>query len=122
LGTVEGDLHDIGKNIVASLLRGSGFGVADLGADVPPRKFLEETEKLNAQIVGMSALLTTTMVKMADTIKALVEARIRDRVKVILGGAPVNSAYASKIGADAAANDAIDGVATCRKWACLSQS
>jgi len=117
LGTVEGDLHDIGKNIVASLLRGSGFGVADLGADVPPRRFLEEAEKSNAQIVGMSALLTTTMVKMADTMKALVEAGIRDRLKVILGGAPVNSAYATKIGADAAANDAIDGMAICKKWA-----
>lgn len=122
LGTVEGDLHDIGKNIVASLLRGSGFRVADLGADVPPRKFLEEAEKLNVRIVGMSALLTTTMVKMADTIKALVEAGIRDRVKVILGGAPVSPTYASKIGADAAANDAINGVATCRKWSDLSQA
>jgi 5-methyltetrahydrofolate--homocysteine methyltransferase len=120
LGTVEGDLHDIGKNIVASLLRGSGFGVADLGANVPPRRFVEEAEISNAQIVGMSALLTTTMVKMADTMKALVEAGIRDRLKVILGGAPINSAYATKIGADAAANDAIDGVAICRKWAGVS--
>jgi len=120
LGTVEGDLHDIGKNIVASLLRGSGFGVADLGADVPSKKFVEEAEKSNAQIVGMSALLTTTMVKMADTTKALVEAGIRNRLKVILGGAPIDSAYATKIGADAAANDAIDGVSICRKWTGLS--
>lgn len=122
LGTVEGDLHDIGKNIVSSLLRGAGFAVVDLGADVPQRRFLEEVEKSNAQIVGMSALLTTTMVKMADTIKAFVDAGIRDRVRIVLGGAPVDSTYATKIGADAAANDAIDGVAICRKWAEIPQS
>jgi len=120
LGTVEGDLHDIGKNIVASLLRGLGLEVADLGADVPPRRFVEEAEKSNVQIVGMSALLTTTMIKMADTMKALVEAGIRDRLKVILGGAPLNSAFATKIGADAAAKDAIDGVAVCREWVGVS--
>jgi len=122
LGTVEGDLHDIGKNIVASLLRGAGFGVADLGADVSPRRFLEVVEKSNGQIVGMSALLTTTMVKMADTIKTFVDAGVRDGVKIILGGAPLNSAYATKIGADAAANDAIRGVAICREWMTNPQS
>jgi 5-methyltetrahydrofolate--homocysteine methyltransferase len=116
IGTVEGDLHDIGKNIAATLLKASGFDVIDLGADVSPSKFLQQLQDSKAEILGMSALLSTTMVKMADTIDAIVKAGIRDRVKVIIGGAPVNAAYATEIGADAAAKDAVDGVAICKSW------
>ena len=116
IGTVEGDLHDIGKNIAATLLKASGFDVIDLGADVPPSKFLQQLQNSKAEILGMSALLTTTMVKMADTVDAIVNAGIRDRVKVIIGGAAVNAAYATEIGADAAAKDAVDGVAICKNW------
>ena len=116
IGTVEGDLHDIGKNIAATLLKASGFDVIDLGADVSPSKFLQQLQDSKAEILGMSALLSTTMVKMADTIDAIVKAGIRDRVKIIIGGAPVNAAYATEIGADAAAKDAVDGVAICKSW------
>jgi 5-methyltetrahydrofolate--homocysteine methyltransferase len=116
IGTVEGDLHDIGKNIAATLLKASGFDVIDLGADVSPIKFLQELQDSDARILAMSALLSTTMVKMADTIAAIVKAGIRDRVKVIIGGAPVNAAYAREIGADAAAKDAVDGVSICKTW------
>jgi 5-methyltetrahydrofolate--homocysteine methyltransferase len=116
IGTVEGDLHDIGKNIAATLLKASGFDLIDLGADVSPTKFLQELQNSDARILAMSALLSTTMVKMADTIDAIARAGIRDRVKVIIGGAPVNAAYAKEIGADAAAKDAVDGVTICKSW------
>jgi len=116
IGTVEGDLHDIGKNIAATLLKASGFDVIDLGADVSPSRFLQRLQESKGEILGMSALLSTTMVKMADTIDAIIKAGIRDGVKVIIGGAPVDAAYATEIGADAAAKDAVDGVAICKNW------
>ena len=122
IGTVEGDLHDIGKNIAATLLKASGFDVIDLGEDVSPSKFLQHVQDSNAEIVGMSALLSTTMVKMADTVDAIVKAGIRDSVKVIIGGAAVNAAYATEIGADAAAKDAVDGVEICKSWLNLPQT
>lgn len=116
IGTVQGDLHDIGKNIVASLLRASGFEVIDLGFDVAPQKFLEETRDLKAKILGMSALLTTTMVNMDTTIRELQKARLREQVKIIVGGAAIDPDYARRIGADGSAKDAVEGVAMCKKW------
>ena len=105
IGTVKGDLHDIGKNLVSMMLKGAGFEVVDLGADVPPDKFVKAIDD-KAGIVALSALLTTTMPAMKTTIDALVEARVRSRVKVIIGGAPVTQAYANQIGADGYAPDA----------------
>jgi len=116
LGTVLGDLHDIGKNILVTLLKASGFEVIDLGFDVPPQKFVEEVQRSRPNILGMSALLTTTMVNMEATIKELKEKGLRDNVKIIIGGAPIDQSYAEKIGADAAAKDAVDGVSICKKW------
>jgi len=116
IGTVQGDLHDIGKNIVATLLKASGFEVIDLGFDVAPQKFVGETRNSKPNILGMSALLTTTMVNMDTTIRELEKANVRKRVKVIIGGAPIDTDYARKIGADASAKDAVEGVAICRKW------
>lgn len=110
IGTVKGDLHDIGKNIVAMLLRGAGFDVIDLGADVSKEKFVEFAKKEKADIIGMSALLTTTMLYMKETIDALQEAGLRQNVKVIIGGAPVTDAYASQIQADGYAPDAASAV------------
>jgi len=110
LGTVKGDLHDIGKNLVGMMLEGGGFEVIDLGVDVSADKYLETIQKDNVQIVGMSALLTTTMVNMKDTISALEEANLRDKIKVIIGGAPVTDAYAQEIGADGYAPDAASAV------------
>jgi 5-methyltetrahydrofolate--homocysteine methyltransferase len=106
LGTVSGDLHDIGKNLVSMMLEGAGFEVADLGVDAAPEKFVDAAKGMDANIVGMSALLTTTMGNMKGVIDALAEAGLRDRVKVIIGGAPVNQAYADEIGADGYAADA----------------
>ena len=100
IGTVKGDLHDIGKNIVASMLEGSGLDVIDLGADVAPEKFVSAVVEQQPQVVCMSALLTVTMPAMKTTIEALKAAGVRDRVKVLVGGAPVTSRYASEIGAD----------------------
>ncbi len=116
IGTVRGDLHDIGKNIVSTLLNAAGFDVIDLGVDVPPEKFVEAVKKNKPDIVGMSALLTTTMIEMEKVIKALEEAGLRDKVKIIIGGAPITSEYAEKIGADAAAKDAVEGVDICKSW------
>jgi 5-methyltetrahydrofolate--homocysteine methyltransferase len=106
LGTVKGDLHDIGKNLVGMMCEGAGFEVKDLGISVEPEAFVEAVKEFEPDIVGMSALLTTTMRSMGDTIKALEEAGVRDRVKVMIGGAPVNQSFADKIGADAYAPDA----------------
>ncbi len=100
IGTVKGDLHDIGKNLVASLLEGGGFEVTDLGADVPPEKFVEAVQLRNANVVCLSALLTVTMPAMRTTIEALKNAGLRDRVKVLVGGAPVTPQFAKEIGAD----------------------
>lgn len=115
IGTVKGDLHDIGKNIVAMLLKGAGFEVIDLGADVPKEKFLEYVKKERADIVGMSALLTTTMVSMKETIQTLKDAGLRESVKVIIGGAPVTESYALQINADGYASDAASAVDMSKK-------
>jgi 5-methyltetrahydrofolate--homocysteine methyltransferase len=106
LGTVKGDLHDIGKNLVGMMCEGAGFEIRDLGVDVEPDAFVQAVKEFEPDVVGMSALLTTTMRKMDDTIKAFEEAGVRDRLKVMVGGAPVNQAFADKIGADAYAPDA----------------
>ncbi len=106
LGTVKGDLHDIGKNLVGMMFEGAGFEIMDLGISVEPEKFVEAVKDFEPDILGMSALLTTTMRAMGDTIKALEEAGVRDRLKVMVGGAPVNQAFAKEIGADAYAPDA----------------
>ena len=108
IGTVQGDLHDIGKNLVAMMLKGAGFEVIDLGVDVGPEKFIEQVKAANAQLIGMSALLTTTMPGMEKTIKALKDAGIP--VKVMIGGAPVTQDYADRIGADGYAPDAASAV------------
>lgn len=110
IGTVKGDLHDIGKNIVAMLLQGAGFDVVDLGADVPKEKFLEFVKNEGADILAMSALLTTTMIYMKETIEALKNAGLRENVKVIIGGAPVTESYAAQIDADGYAPDAASAV------------
>jgi len=106
LGTVKGDLHDIGKNLVAMMLKGAGFEVTDLGTDVDAEKFVEAVKSSGAHVIGMSALLTTTMVNMPVTIEALKTAGLRDKVRVIVGGAPITQAYAEQIGADGFAPDA----------------
>jgi 5-methyltetrahydrofolate--homocysteine methyltransferase len=106
IGTVEGDLHDIGKNLVALLLEGAGFQVRDLGVDVSPQEFLEAVRQESAQVVGMSALLTTTMFNMKSAIEHLREAGVRDELIVMVGGAPVTQRYADEIGADFYAPDA----------------
>jgi 5-methyltetrahydrofolate--homocysteine methyltransferase len=116
IGTVQGDMHDIGKHIFGNLLRGAGFTVIDLGFDVSPTAFADEVERSKPDILGMSALITTTMTSMAETITELKKRGIRDKVKVIIGGAAVDRVHASKIGADAAARDAVEGVSTCRDW------
>ena len=106
IGTVQGDLHDIGKNLVAMMMEGAGFEVIDLGVDVTPEKFVEAINAHQPQLVGCSALLTTTMPKMKATINAIERAGIRSRVKVLVGGAPVTARYASEIGAEPYAPDA----------------
>jgi corrinoid protein of di/trimethylamine methyltransferase len=116
IGTVRGDLHDIGKNVVVTLLGAAGFDIVDLGVDVPSEKFVETVKESNPDILGMSALLTTTMIEMESVIKALKEAGVRDKVKIIIGGAPITQEYADRIGADAAARDAVQGVNVCKSW------
>jgi 5-methyltetrahydrofolate--homocysteine methyltransferase len=106
LGTVKGDLHDIGKNLVGMMSEGAGFEVRDLGTDVEPEQFLSAVKEFEPDVVGMSALLTTTMRAMGDTITALEEAGVRDRVKVMIGGAPVTQRFADEIGADGYAANA----------------
>ncbi len=115
IGTVKGDLHDIGKNLVASLLEGGGFEVIDLGVNVSPEKFIETVQQKNANIIAMSALLTTTMPSMKTTIEALKQAGIRDKVKVLIGGAPITQKYADEIGADGYSENAVGAVALARK-------
>jgi 5-methyltetrahydrofolate--homocysteine methyltransferase len=106
LGTVEGDLHDIGKDLVGMMLEGAGFEVIDLGVEVPAQRFVDAVREHHPDLVGMSALLTTTMIQMPKVIAALRESGLRDNVKVMVGGAPVTAGYASEIGADAYAEDA----------------
>jgi len=115
IGTVHGDLHDIGKNLVAMMMEGAGFKVVDLGVDVSAEKFIEAAKEHNAQIVGMSALLTTTMTYIPEVIKAFDEAGLRPKVKLIVGGAPVTQEWANQIGADAYAPDAATAVDRCKE-------
>ena len=115
VGTVKGDLHDIGKNLVASMLEGGGFDVLDLGADVSPEKFIEAVKEKGAQVVCLSALLTVTMPAMKTTIEALKTAGVRGSVKVLVGGAPVTAQYANEIGADGYGENANSAVALTRK-------
>jgi 5-methyltetrahydrofolate--homocysteine methyltransferase len=110
-GTVQGDMHDIGKNLVCMMLEGAAFEIVDLGADVKPEKFVEAVQNSGAQLVAMSALLTTTMVNMKTTIDALEAAGLRNRVKIMVGGAPLSQQYADQIGADGYAADATKAVA-----------
>jgi len=114
IGTVSGDLHDIGRKIVASMLQGNGFEVIDLGIDVDPEKFVEAVRDSDAQILGLSALLTSTMPMMEATIKALEKAGLRQKVKVMVGGASVTQAYADRIGADGYGADAVAAVEKAR--------
>jgi 5-methyltetrahydrofolate--homocysteine methyltransferase len=117
IGTVKGDLHDIGKNLVRMMLEGAGFEMVDLGTDVEPQAFVNAVSEHKPQLLGMSALLTTTMVQMRTTIDALEEAGLRDSVKIMVGGAPVTDAFAKEIGADAYAADAASAVDVARSLA-----
>jgi len=115
IGTAKGDLHDIGKNLVAMMLRGGGFEVIDLGIDVPPEKFLKASQEHQADIVGISALLTTTMIGMMDVITIFKKAGLRNKIKVMVGGAPVTQEFANEIGADVYAPDAASAVDKARE-------
>lgn len=106
LGTVKGDLHDIGKNLVGMMCEGAGFDVKDLGKDIGPEDFVQAVKEFEPDVLGMSALLTTTMRSMEHTIKALEEAGVRNKVKIIIGGAPVTQSFADQIGADGYASNA----------------
>ncbi len=108
IGTVQGDLHDIGKNLVAMMLKGAGFEVVDIGVDAGPEKFVEQAKATGVQVIGMSALLTTTMPSMEKTVKALKDAGVS--AKIVIGGAPVTQGYADKIGADGYSPDAASAV------------
>jgi len=116
IGTVRGDLHDIGKNVVITLLRAANFDVVDLGVDISAEQFVEAVQKHNPDIIAMSALLTTTMIEMENVMNSLKKAGLRGKLKVIIGGAPITPDYAKKIGADAAARDAVEGVRICNEW------
>ena len=113
IGTVRGDLHDIGKNLVAMMLESSGFNVINMGVDISEEKFIEAIKEHKPDIVGMSALLTTTMPAMESTIKAITDAGLRDQVKIIIGGAPVNVKFADEIKADGYSDDAQEAVTLC---------
>lgn len=115
IGTVEGDLHDIGKGLVASMLEGGGFEVIDLGVDVPAERFVEATRESGARLVALSALLTTTMLNMRTVIEALKEAGMESQCKVMVGGAPLTEQFAKSIGADGYSRDAAAAVALARK-------
>ena len=115
IGTVKGDLHDIGKNLVVSMLEGGGFEVIDVGADVPPEKFIAALKDTSASILALSALLTVTMPSMKTTIEALKAAGIREKVKVMIGGAPVTQEFANEIGADGYSENANSAVALARR-------
>ncbi len=117
IGTVQGDLHDIGKNVVASMLEGGGFEVVDLGVDVPPEKFVEAAKQQEGTVLALSALLTTTMTMMKTVIDALQQAGIRQTTKVMIGGAPITQQFADEIGADGYGDNASSAVAVARKLA-----
>ena len=110
IGTVQGDLHDIGKNLVGIMLKGAGFEVIDLGKDVPPERFVEAAKEEKAGIIGLSALLTTTMPVMKDVVDLATERGIRDETRIIIGGAPLSAEYADQIGADAYCFDGVSAV------------
>ena len=110
IGTVKGDLHDIGKNLVGMMFEGAGFDVVDLGIDKEPQAFVDAVKEHKAKLMGLSALLTTTMPKMGETINAIKEAGIRDQVKIMVGGAPVTASFAKEIGADGYASNAASAV------------
>ena len=115
IGTVRGDIHDIGKNIVIMMLEGNGWDVTDLGIDVPTDAFVKAVKEADCQILGMSALLTTTIPRLAETIEALRKEGLRDKVKVMVGGVSVTKEYAVEIGADAYGEDAVDAVAEAKR-------
>ncbi|KUO50702.1 MAG: methyltransferase [Desulfitibacter sp. BRH_c19] len=115
IGTVKGDLHDIGKNLVGMLMESAGYNVVNLGVDVPPEKFVEAVKEHNPRYVAMSALLTTTMLAMKDTIELLKEEGLRDKVKCLIGGAPVSQEFSDEIGADGYAPDAASATELCDK-------
>ena len=117
IGTVQGDLHDIGKNLVGAMLQGCGFEVIDLEVDVPPEKFVEAAKEKDGTIVALSALLTTTMTMMKTVVESLKEAGIRDKTKVIIGGAPITQQYCDQIGADGYSDNANGAVALARRLA-----
>jgi len=117
LGTVKGDLHDIGKNLVGMMCEGAGFEVTDLGKDIEPQAFVDAVKEYEPNILGMSALLTTTMRTMEHTVKALEEAGVRDQVKIMIGGAPVTQAFADQIGADGYASNAASAADLAKKFA-----
>lgn len=115
IGTVKGDLHDIGKKLVAMMLEGSGFEIIDLGIDAAPEKFVDAVQNRGANVIALSALLTTTMPNMKNVVEALKQSGVRDKVRIIIGGAPVNQAYADQIGADGYAPDASSAVRKVRE-------
>jgi corrinoid protein of di/trimethylamine methyltransferase len=121
IGTVKGDLHDIGKNLVAAMLEGGGFDVLDIGADVSPEKFIEAAKSRNANIVCLSALLTVTMPAMRTTIEAFKQAGVREQVKIMVGGAPVTRQFAAEIGADGYSDNASTAVALARQLIAAAQ-
>jgi len=114
LGTVEGDIHDIGKNIVAALLSSAGFEIIDLGKDVSTEKFVDAVKENKPHIIGLSALMTTSMIKQRDIIEALRKEGLRDKVKVVVGGAPTSQQWAEEIGSDAYGADAIEALKLCK--------
>jgi 5-methyltetrahydrofolate--homocysteine methyltransferase len=116
LATVDGDIHDIGKNVVNMLLTASGFEVIDLGVTVPTDEILEAVKKNKPNILGLSALITITMVEMEEIIRKLIENGLRNNLKIIVGGSPVSEEYAKRIGADHRAIDAVEGVNKCHQW------
>jgi len=116
IGTVEGDVHDVGKNIVAMMLQGAGFKVYDLGIDIPPAKFVEAVKKYQPNILALSALYTPTRLAMKETIKAMEENGLRKKMKIIIGGAPIDQNFCDLIKADGYAPDAPQGVQLCKKW------
>ncbi len=115
LGTVKGDIHEIGKNLVATMLSASGFEVHDLGVDVPYEKFVEKAREINADIIGLSALLTTTMTGQRAVIEMLTDLGLRSKIKVMVGGAPVTASWAAEIGADGTSEDAMGAVALAKR-------
>jgi 5-methyltetrahydrofolate--homocysteine methyltransferase len=116
IGTVRGDLHDIGKNVVITLLKAANYDIVDLGVDIAAQAWVDAVKEHKPDIIAMSALLTTTMIEMESVVKELKKSGLRDSVKIIIGGAPITPEYAKKIGADAAAKDAVEGVRTCNTW------